>query len=128
MTRGKNSSKFAVAQFNPSPDKPMLSSALLWHRRATPEGGHFRLKLAVQSPQADTAQITAVLQSLDSPQTPAAMHQIDVPVNPSPREFALTAATDSLPGRYALEVWVKDPRGIVCAHDRLPVYVYPAKP
>lgn len=127
MTRGKNSSRFAVARFAPSPDGPLLSSALIWQRRATPQGGHFRLKLALQSPQAETARITATLQSLDSPQTPAAMHQIDVPVNSSAREFTLVAATDSPPGRYALQVWVTDDHGTVRAHDRLPVYVYPAK-
>ncbi len=126
MTRGKHSSRFAVLQLNRAAEETRLSSAVMWQRRATPQGGHFQLKTVVQSPRGRQAHLTATLHSLDSPQTPAAMGQLTLPLTPMPQEYALTVRTDSPPGRYALEVWVKDVHQQVCAHDRLPVYIYPA--
>lgn len=127
MTRGKRPRDFAIAQCESLPDREKVSASLRWRRRATMQGGFFRLMLTATSPQTSRAQVIATLQSLDSPQTPPVVTRMEASLSPEPREWSLVADTDSPPGRYALDVRVTDPDGRVAAHDRLPVYVYPAK-
>ncbi len=140
MTLGKNTRDFATLRFDPSPRKDLVSAALLWRRRATEEGGSFRLVVAARSPagrdsgaklerlqslDAPEADVVAVLQSLDSPHTPPVMSRINLPLSPQAREHSLTVRTQSPPGRYRLTVRVETADGTVCAEDSLPVYIYP---
>lgn len=125
MTQGKKPAQFAVLAFEPSPARQKVSGAILWQRRATPEKGHFRVMLAVRSPQADRARVNVRLASLDSPETSPMQASLDLPVDASAREHRLLVHTDSPPGRYALDVTIADPDGNAVARDRLPVYVYP---
>ncbi len=128
MTRTKAPGHFAVAEFEPSGREEKVSAALFWRRRATPEGGIFRLRLAARSPATASTRVLAVLQSLDSPQTGPVTARLAVPLSSEPREWSLVAHTDSPPGRYALNVWVEGADGETCATERLPVYVYPGGP
>ncbi len=125
MTLGKKTRQFARLEFPPSDDRDKLSAALMWRRRATVEGGFFRLVTACRSPQTTAGTVTAVLRSLDDPAAPPRTATVAVPVGPQAAEASLAVRTDSPPGRYELAVEVRDPRGQAVTGDRLPVYVYP---
>ncbi len=125
MTRGKWSGKYATMRFAPSPAGDRVSAEILWRRRATEEGGHFRVVLAARSPRATQANVKAVLQSLDSPETPPVENGISLPVMPQAAEHSLALTTQSPPGRYRLTVSVENADGQTCARDSLPVFVYP---
>lgn len=127
MTRGKRTAGFASMRFTPSPASDKLSAAILWRRRATQEEGFFRAVVAVRSPQATLAGVSAELQSLDSPETPPVKARIAMPVSSQAVERSLRMATQSPPGRYRLTITVEDAQNRLCARDSLPVYIYPAK-
>ncbi len=124
MTRGKRTADFATMRFAPSANTDKLSTAIVWRRRATEEGGYFRAVVAVRSPRVEKASIVARLQSLDSPQTPAVESKLQLPVSPEAAEHSLRIATQSPPGRYRLEIGVESADGVTSARDALPVYVY----
>mgnify|MGYP000655918065 CR=1 FL=1 len=126
MTLGKKTARFARLEFAPSDDRDKLSAALLWRRRATVEGGLFRLVAACRSPKTTEGTVGAMLRSLDDPSAPPRTATLALPVGPQAGESSLAVRTDSPPGRYELAVEVRDPRGQVVTADRLPVYVYPA--
>jgi len=125
MTQGKKPAQYAVLAFEPSPQKEKVSAAVLWQRQATPEKGHFRVVIAVRSPQSEAARVDVQLTSLDSPETSPVRESIDLPVRPAAREHNLVVRTDSPPGRYAMHVKVVDRQGAIVAQDRQPVYIYP---
>jgi hypothetical protein len=125
MTRGKRPKEFALMRFEPSSNREKISAALVWRKRATREGGGFRLVLAGCSPEAQAAVVVARLESVDWPDKPAATAKLNVGLSPEPREFSLHVGTNSVPGRYRLMVTVQDKRGRIAAADTLPVYVYP---
>lgn len=125
MTLGKKPEQFPVIGFEPSANEQKVSAAILWRRRATPQGGHFRVILAARSPRSGRARAAVRLSSWDSPQTPPAESRIELPVDASAREHSLLIHTNSPPGRYHLDVSVLDATNDLVAHDRLPVYVYP---
>lgn len=127
MTRGKNGNRFAVFRCRPSPDAGTASAVLFWRRRATPENGFFRLKLAAYGSPTGQARVMAVLTSLDSPGTESVQESLMVDLQRAPAEHSLRIETDSPPGRCALCIAVEDDRGAVIANDCLPVYVYPAE-
>lgn len=124
MTAGKHLDRFKTFEFAPTTDESKLSAAVMWDRRSLRVGGAAELTVAVASPKARQAVITARLESLDSSQTKPVESRIDLPVTPNPAEFTLTARTLSQPGRYRLSVKVMSPEGRVAAEDSLPVYVY----
>jgi hypothetical protein len=124
MTRGKNGNMFAILEFAPPRDKEKVSAALFWRKRATVENGGFRLLLAAASPEGDSANLVATLQSLDSPQTDPVVARLPLDVSPEPKEHSLEVGTDSPPGRYALTIQIEDGKGGLAFKDRLPVYVY----
>ncbi len=125
MTRGKKTKDFATAAFAPSPDRSKVSAGLLWRRRATREGGGFRLLLAVRSPAASESRARVRLQSLDSSETLPADAEISLPPAASARQFSLDAVTSSPPGRYRMEVCIAGPADRADTTDSLPVYIYP---
>lgn len=125
MTAGKKPKEFAVLRFEPSPAENKVSSALFWRKRATQEGGGFRLVVAARSPKATTASIGAELRSLDAPHTPGMKAELPLPVTIEPKEYSLAVTTGSPAGRYQLTVTVKDGMGQLSAADELSVYVYP---
>jgi len=125
MTQGKKPAQYAVLAFEPSPQNEKVSAAVLWQRQATPEKGHFRVVIAVRSPQSEAARVDVQLTSLDSPETSPVRESIDLPVRPAAREHNLVVRTDSPPGRYAMHVKVVDRQGAIVAQDRQPVYIYP---
>jgi len=126
MTRGKHPDRFASLVLPVSPDKRKVSAALFWKRRCMPQGGRLALVVAVCSPQTRTAMIRAELRSLDAPDSAPVQATVPVAVPPEPRQWELSIATASIPGRYKLKLQVIDPQGRCCASDTLPVYIYPA--
>jgi hypothetical protein len=125
MTIHKQPKGFAAMQFEPSQDASKVSAALLWQRRATEEGGGFRVVIAARSPQTRSARISAELASLDSPQTPPTRAELALPVSTDARERSLSIRTPSVPGRYDLRLRVESTEPRTAAEDHLPVYVYP---
>lgn len=125
MTRGKRPKDFALLRFEPSPNQEKISAALLWRKRATRQGGGFRLVLAGCSPKTRNAMVSARLQSLDSPDTDPTTATLQVQLLPEPGEVSLHVGTNSPPGRYRLTVEIQDKAGVVAATDSLPVYIYP---
>lgn len=61
MTLGKKPERFPVLGFEPSPDERKVSAAILWRRRATLQGGHFRVILASRSPLPSRARVAVRL-------------------------------------------------------------------
>jgi len=124
MTAGKQLGKFPVFEAAPSPDKRKLSAGLIWDRRCLSAGGRAELTVAVSSPETRKAKIRTTLESVDYPNTEPARSEMEIPVTAQPQEFTLSAATDSLPGRYYLTVEVVAPDGTAAAADTQPIYVY----
>lgn len=125
MTQGKKPARFGTLAFDPSPSPRKVSAAIIWERRATPEHGRFRVRVATRSPQAREARAVVRLRSLDSPETAPIESTVALPVSAEPQEYLLTAGTDSPPGRYTLSVTIQDAAGQAVAGDRQPVYIYP---
>ena len=106
-TRGKRPKEFAVMRFEPSADGVKVSAALLWRKRATREGGGFRLIVASRSPQTRRAELIATLQSLDSPATPPVRERLSLDVSAEAREVYIRRVgemrklADQISGEYA---------------------------
>lgn len=128
MTRTKRTKDFATIAFAPSANAQKVSAAMLWKRRASLEGGGFRLLLGARSPAVREAKVTAELRSMDSPETPAVVGEVLFPLTDAVVERVLTIGTASPPGRYRLRVRIADMRNQTVAEDTLPVYVYPVSP
>jgi hypothetical protein len=125
MTQGKKPGQYGVLAFAPSATENKVSAAILWQRRATPENGHFAIRVAVRSPRTNQARLQAELRSLDSPMAAPVQAAIDLPVTPGPTNHSLLVRSDSGSGRYDLDVRIIDAAGDLVARDHLPVYIYP---
>lgn len=125
MSRRKKTADFAFLRFEPASSEDKALAALLWRRRVIPQGGSYRVIVAVRSADGRPVEISADLYSPDLPDATRSGSRLSIPADGQAREHSLAIATESPPGRYRLSITVRDAGGRVLARDTLPVFIHP---